>query len=486
MLHIPTRRRQRAALAIQTAWRRHRAQQHLKTWRRAVIALQCRWRQKLARRELRRRRTEAREATKLLQDKVNLEGRMQELQALVETLQGQRNELKQSYKVRIARWMVVHSCGVVHHYCPSVLYVSLCVQLIIVPPNQEEKQHRETLEAQLTAAQAAHAAELAAAVAAARQHAVEDNDVRTALEAQLAEAQASLAAAKQDAELRAAKAEAELKGAYAKITATEKARQDLEASKNAQVKDLMTRLQNAVNQRNAAREEALMAGEKVKKLEEEVERARLAPSPGVPDAGMMDRVRQYISAGPSLSPSGLLRREGPSPHGTTPGTITPRGSVMRMRFENGEELTPADEELSEAEARKRALQAKQQQLLREQRAADQEKLLAVITENLGFHNHRPVAAVLIFRSCLQWKAFQADRTSLFDKIINTMGGQIEKQQDDNNCLAYWLANTSTLLFLLMKNIKPATSGSYTSRLAPSGGVSRCAPLCSVVAFGWVM
>ena len=340
---------------------------------------------------------------------------------------------------------------------------------------QEEKQQRETLETQLAAAQVAHTAELAAAVAAAREHAVADNSVRTALEAQLTETQAALAAAKQDAELRAAKVEAELKGAYAKINATEKARQDLESSKNAQVKDLMTRLQNAVNQRNAAREEALMAGEKVKKLEEEVERARLAPSPGAPDAGMMDRVRQYISAGPSLSPSGLLRREGgPSPHGTTPGTITPRGSVMRMRFENGDELVPPDsEELSEAELRKRALQAKQQQLLREQRAADQDKLLAVITENLGFHNHRPVAAVLIFRSCLQWKAFQADRTSLFDKIINTMGGQIEKQQDDNNCLAYWLANTSTLLFLLMKNIKPATSGSYTSRLAPSGGVSRC-------------
>lgn len=65
----------------------------------SVIALQCRWRQKLAKRELRRRRTEAREATKLLQDKAALEGRMHELQALVETLQGQRNELKQAFKV---------------------------------------------------------------------------------------------------------------------------------------------------------------------------------------------------------------------------------------------------------------------------------------------------------------------------------------------------------------------------------------------------
>ena len=43
---------------------------------------------------------------------------------------------------------------------------------------------------------------------------------------------------------------------------------------------------------------------------------------------------------------------------------------------------------------------------------------------MGFHRGRPLAAMVIFRCCLQWKAFQADRTSLFDKIINTMGTQV--------------------------------------------------------------
>jgi myosin-5 len=38
---------------------------------------------------------------------------------------------------------------------------------------------------------------------------------------------------------------------------------------------------------------------------------------------------------------------------------------------------------------------------------------------------------------LQWRAFQADRTSLFDHIIGVIGSQIEKQQDDNKFLAYW-------------------------------------------------
>jgi myosin-5 len=45
-----------------------------------------------------------------------------------------------------------------------------------------------------------------------------------------------------------------------------------------------------------------------------------------------------------------------------------------------------------------------------------------------------------------------------------MGSQIELQQENNVCLSYWLSNTVTLLFLLQKNIKPASGGSYNARL----------------------
>ena len=64
------------------------------------VLLQTRWRSKLAKRELRRRRAEARESGKLLQDKQALEHRLKEMQAILETVQNQRNELKQLYKVR--------------------------------------------------------------------------------------------------------------------------------------------------------------------------------------------------------------------------------------------------------------------------------------------------------------------------------------------------------------------------------------------------
>ena len=66
--------------------------------------------------------------------------------------------------------------------------------------------------------------------------------------------------------------------------------------------------------------------------------------------------------------------------------------------------------------------------------------------------------------------------------------QIEKQQDNNTCLSYWLSNTVTLLYLLQKNIKPASGGTYTSRLrsaGPAGGrfallsCRPCLPLLSL-------
>ncbi len=53
----------------------------------------------MARAELRRRRAEARESGKLLQDKQALERRLGELQAVLETVQNQRNELRQQFKV---------------------------------------------------------------------------------------------------------------------------------------------------------------------------------------------------------------------------------------------------------------------------------------------------------------------------------------------------------------------------------------------------
>lgn len=83
------------------------------------------------------------------------------------------------------------------------------------------------------------------------------------------------------------------------------------------------------------------------------------------------------------------------------------------------------------------LYIKQQQMYKEQRKLDEEKLLQSLSDHMGFQKGKPLAAVVIFRACLQWKSFQADKTSIFDRIIQAIGKQIEDRQDDNNTMAYW-------------------------------------------------
>ena len=65
-----------------------------------------------------------------------------------------------------------------------------------------------------------------------------------------------------------------------------------------------------------------------------------------------------------------------------------------------------------------------------------------------------MAATIIFRSLLHWHSFEAERTNIFDRVIQAMSRAIEHTTtEDNRKLAYWLSNTTYLLFLLNKTLK---------------------------------
>jgi myosin V len=66
-----------------------------------------------------------------------------------------------------------------------------------------------------------------------------------------------------------------------------------------QVKDLLNRLNNAVKQRNAAREEALLASQNLKKLEEDIEVGALQPAPAAAAAA-----QQPLAATPPATAAG--------------------------------------------------------------------------------------------------------------------------------------------------------------------------------------
>ncbi|KAL7168548.1 hypothetical protein ACSBR2_038893 [Camellia fascicularis] len=100
---------------------------------------------------------------------------------------------------------------------------------------------------------------------------------------------------------------------------------------------------------------------------------------------------------------------------------------------------------------------KPQKSLNEKQQENQELLIQCIGQHLGFAGNRPIAACIIYKCLLQWRSFEVERTSVFDRIIQTIGHAIETQ-DNNDILAYWLSNSSTLLLLLQRTLKTQNFG----------------------------
>ncbi|XP_062166607.1 myosin-8-like [Alnus glutinosa] len=94
-------------------------------------------------------------------------------------------------------------------------------------------------------------------------------------------------------------------------------------------------------------------------------------------------------------------------------------------------------------------------------------LIKCVTQDLGFSEGKPVGAFTVYKCLLHWRSFEAERTSVFDRLIQLIGSAIENQ-DNNNLMAYWLTNTSTLLFLLQRSL---TASNGTAMRKPSARTS---------------
>ncbi|KAJ8558195.1 hypothetical protein K7X08_004961 [Anisodus acutangulus] len=88
-----------------------------------------------------------------------------------------------------------------------------------------------------------------------------------------------------------------------------------------------------------------------------------------------------------------------------------------------------------------------------QQHEDVDALIDCVMKDVGFSQGKPVAAFTIYKCLLHWKSFEAERTNVFDRLIQMIGSAIENQES-NDHMAYWLSNTSTLLFLIQKSLKP--------------------------------
>lgn len=55
----------------------------------------------------------------------------------------------------------------------------------------------------------------------------------------------------------------------------------------------------------------------------------------------------------------------------------------------------------------------------------QDLLIRCITQDLGFSSGKPIAACLIYKCLLQWRSFEVERTTIFDRIIQTISSAVE-------------------------------------------------------------
>jgi myosin-5 len=68
---------------------------------------------------------------------------------------------------------------------------------------------------------------------------------------------------------------------------------------------------------------------------------------------------------------------------------------------------------------------KHEKLLIDRQQENQDTLLICVMQDVGFSNNCPVAACILYKSLLQWHSFEAERTNVFDRIIQTIGTAIE-------------------------------------------------------------
>lgn len=157
---------------------------------------------------------------------------------------------------------------------------------------------------------------------------------------------------------------------------------------------------------------------------------------------------------------------------------------------------------------------------------NQDLLIKCISQNLGFSGGKPVAACIIYKCLLHWRSFEVERTSVFDCIIQTVASAIEvsshqrlvclffnyiqinslslhfvvssnklwiydgcfcillKVPDNNDILAYWLSNSSTLLLLLQHTLKASGAASLTPQRRRTASASLFGRMSQVFIFSF--
>ncbi|KAG6471144.1 hypothetical protein ZIOFF_072245 [Zingiber officinale] len=415
------RRRNKAAIIIQTQWRLCQAHSSYKQVKKAALILQCLWRGHIGRKELRKLKMAARETGALKEAKDKLEKKVEELTWRLNVEKQMRSEIEDVKRKEIAK-----------------LETAL----------QEMQEKLDAAHEAIKKEKEASRIIIEQAAPVVREVPVVDNTKLDLLRSYNNQLEAELSIFKSKSE----EFEGKYNEAQQRIEQLLKVTEE-SSSKIAQMQEkierLETNLSSLESENKILRQQALVASSdedlsaviksresKISILESENQLHDNQPAPIYqPNANFKTIEPQVIKQPAAVS-------QAPDP----------------------EALVPDAPALSKQES------------LTDQQQENYDALIQCLTEYKRFENKRPAAAFIVFKSLLQWHSFEAEKTNIFDRIIQTIKSSIKNQENVGE-LAYWLSTTTSLLLLLQKTLKAShtsITGLYRSRATTTTLFSRMA------------
>ncbi|TVU45041.1 hypothetical protein EJB05_04510, partial [Eragrostis curvula] len=417
------RRETKAAKIIQTRWRQHKAYVDYKQQKRASLILQCLWRARIARKELRKLRMEARDNGALKEAKDKLEKRVEELtwrldvekrlRVDLEEAKGEEIATLQSALQQMQEKLEEAHAAIVHEKEAAKLAIEQAPPKIVEVP-------------------------------------VVDNAKVEQLTSQNKELEDELFTFKRKAE------DLEQKLLEVQKHSDELSQETQERdSKISQLQEMIERLEtsllNMESENQVLRQQSLVASadeEKSKQIE------------GLESKiATLESEIQLLRRNSTLVVQAVVTQEN-------------QASVMEV-LDDGhqlEEVKLVDEQVVVPPVKNLS----KQKLLTDRQQENHDALIKSLAEDRRFDGKISAAACIVYKSLLHWHSFEAERTNIFDRIIQTIRSSVEAAESSGE-LAYWLSTSSTLLYLLQNTLKASSSaikGSNRSRTTTGSLFSR--------------
>ncbi|KAK9155072.1 hypothetical protein Sjap_002552 [Stephania japonica] len=421
------RRRTKAAVNIQTKWRRYQSLSAYKQHKKATLTVQCLWRGRLGRKELRKLRMAARETGALKEAKDKLEKRVEELTWRLDIEKHMRIDLEEAKAHEIAKLQsaLTDMQGQLDEAHAAIIREKEAARIAIeqAPPVIKEVPVVDNTKLELL----------------------------TSRNEELEEEFVALKKRIEELERRNSEMENE----------SEVMSRELEESKSkmSQLQDTIERLEvnlsSLESENQVLRQQALVSSTN-EDLSEEVQR-------------LQSKITELESE------NEMLRNKAPV---IVEKIIEAEKTEVARSLENGHQVEELKTEKvngyqTELETEKESIPVvmplTKQKSLTDRQQENHNVLIKCLLEDKHFDKKRPAAACIIYKSLLQWRSFEADKTNIFDRIIQAIRSSLENQEDVNE-LGYWLSTTSTLLFLLQNTLKASNkqmANPQRSRTSPT-------------------